>query len=66
MAEVWKPKDLELLKSWRDAILNEASDELTDWEANFIDSIGQRLDKGQQLTKAQEDSLERIYADKTD
>lgn len=65
MAEVWKPKDTNTLRSWLQAILIEASDELTDWETKFISSIEERLDKGFRLTQAQEENLERIYAEKT-
>ena len=65
MAQVWVPKDQELLQSWIDAIVEEASDDLTDWEASFIDSIqGQLLKKGS-LSQGQEEILERIYAEKT-
>lgn len=65
MAEIWKPKDPQLLKSWVDAILVEASDKLNDWETKFIVDIQMRLDLGARLTQAQEDKLEQIYADKT-
>lgn len=65
MAEIWKPKDPKLLISWIQAILEEASDELSDWEINFIDDMKLILDGGWTLTQNQEDKLEQIYADKT-
>lgn len=65
VAEIWKPKDPELLRAWVDSIYVEASDELNDWEFTFIDSIYNRLVRGLQLSQAQEEKLESIYAEKT-
>ncbi len=65
MAPIWKPKDPDLLKSWVDSIMKEASDELTDWESRFVDDMNTRLDKGYVLTEDQENKLEEIYAEKT-
>lgn len=65
MAKVWEPKDIDLLISWKDAVLNEASDELNDWENSFIESISLKLDRRNPLTERQEEILERIYAEKT-
>lgn len=65
MAEVWKPKDPSLLRSWLEAVLLEASDSLNDWEKNFINSIEERLDKGFRLSESQEQKLEQIYAEHT-
>lgn len=65
MAEMWKPKDPVLLRSWVHSILDEALEELNEWECNFILEIQVRLDNNVQLTQAQEDKLEQIYADKT-
>lgn len=65
MSEVWKPQPFEVLKQWVDAIMEEASDELNDWESTFIADISVKIYNGWQLTKAQHDKLEQIYAEKT-
>lgn len=65
MAEKWKPTSPKILKHWIDAIINEALDELTDWEDNFIVDIEVRLEEGLTLTQSQEEKLEEIYAEKT-
>jgi len=65
MAPIWKPKSKEILQSWIDAIKDEASDSLTDWETDFIESIENQLDARGQLSEKQEEILERIYAQKT-
>ena len=65
MPPIWHPKDAELIQSWIDAIIVEASEELSDWETGFIDSVQDRLLKRGSLTEAQEQTLERIYAHKT-
>ena len=36
---MWKQLDREVYKSWVEAIINEASDKLSDWENSFIESI---------------------------
>lgn len=65
MARMWQSLDNETHKRWVDTILNEASDELTDWETTFINNISIRVHNGASLTQAQEETLERIYAEKT-
>jgi hypothetical protein len=65
MASTRYPLDIEVYRSWVDAILSEASDELTDWEINFIESIDQRLRGGRIPSEKQAPILERIYAEKT-
>lgn len=65
MSKIWKPKDPGLLKLWVQTILDEASDELNDWESNFIIDIQNRLERGYTLTETQEEKLEQIYAEKT-
>lgn len=65
MAPIWKPKGRETWTNWIDAIENEASDELSDWEIGFLDSVASRINKGIDLTQDQEKKLEQIYADKT-
>jgi len=52
-------------KYWLDTILTEASDNLTEWETGFIDSIRIRLGYNRECTPTQHDILERIYAEKT-
>jgi len=65
MPPVWKPKDPELLQSWIKAIDDEAWKDLNEVERGFINNVRIRLRAGWDLTKAQEDWLERIYAEKT-
>lgn len=65
MGKIWQPRDPEILKTWHQTILDEASDDLTDWESNFIESIGNSLSRGWTLSERQEQILERIYAEKT-
>ena len=65
MPPIWKPKDPELLKSWVEAIIAEASDELTMWETKFIEDMQTRLNHGWPLTQSQEEKLEQIYAERT-
>lgn len=65
MAELWKPQPIEVYKDWHMAIEMEAADELSEWEMNFINDIGMKLDNGWPLTKRQAEVLERIYAEKT-
>lgn len=60
---MWKPKSPSILKDWIETIEEEASDKLTSWETNFIDSLKMQINKG--LTERQEIILERIYAEKT-
>lgn len=65
MSAIWKPQPIEVYQSWIDAIRDEASERLTSWETNFIDSIGDRLTIGYNLSEEQATVLERIYAEKT-
>jgi len=65
MAKIWEPLNIEVYKSWCEAIQEEASDDLNDWEISFIESIYQRLNKNQNLTENQDKKLEDIYAAKT-
>lgn len=48
-----------------DDLFTERSDDLNDWEGRFILDINIKLMSGFQLTQAQEEKLEQIYADKT-
>lgn len=65
MSRMWTPQPIEVYKQWVQTILDEASDQLTDWESKFIESIEGRLANGWNLTQGQANSLEQIYADKT-
>lgn len=65
MAKAWTPQPREVLQSWVDAILEEASEDLTDWETTFVSDMQIRLANKWPWTKAQEEKLEAIYADKT-
>ena len=64
MAEVWKPKSMELLKHWIFESLYHGFD-ITDWERNFLVSIDKQLHNTRYLSQKQEETLERIYAEKT-
>ncbi|SET40982.1 hypothetical protein SAMN05216326_12546 [Nitrosomonas marina] len=37
------------------------SDDLTDWEADFVDSLQNQLDDGRNLSDRQVDKLNQIY-----
>lgn len=65
MAEIWRQQPLSVYRQWVADILEEASDSLSDWESNFIDSIELQLSNKYNLTQAQAETLERIYAEKT-
>lgn len=65
MAELWKPQTIEILKSWVDAIIHEASEDLTHWETNFVNDMQVRLDQGSPLTRYQQEKLEEIYTEYT-
>lgn len=64
MAEIWKPQPKETYESWCDALYNEASEKLSDWEIDFITSIKNQL-QYRDLSEKQANILERIYAEKT-
>lgn len=61
MGTVWKPQPIDVYKSWIDAIKNEASDKLNDWEISFVESIESKLDNNWNLSEAQANKLESIY-----
>jgi hypothetical protein len=65
MAAIWQPQEISVYKSWVETIINEASDSLNDWETNFIENIENQLDRNRNLTEAQAEKLESIYASKT-
>jgi hypothetical protein len=65
MANIWKPQDREVYISWIEAIKTEASDNITSWETDFVDSIEQYLNRKSTLTEIQAEILERIYTEHT-
>lgn len=62
---MWKPQSIDVYRDWLTALAEEASDNLSDWETTFLDSIGLRLLDGKDLTQRQAEILERIYTEKT-
>ncbi len=65
MARMWVMQPNEVHKQWLETIVDEASDKLTDWETKFIASIAVRIENGASITQSQEETLEKIYAEKT-
>ena len=65
MSRMWTPQSIEIYKSWVDALIMEASDELSQWEQDFVLSIQNRLTSGANLTESQANKLEQLYAAKT-
>jgi len=65
MSSIWNPQPWEVLDSWVKAILEEASDDLNDWESNFVEEMAIKITNKWALTVAQERKLEDIYAEKT-
>jgi len=66
MSQQWQSQPPKVHREWLDAVLNEASDKLNDWETSFIESIERQLDKRIPLSQAQEEKLETIYANYTE
>lgn len=62
MPEVWKPMDNSVYLEWIAMIKDELSDELNSWETNFIDSVEAWLTNGSNISRKQEEILEKIYA----
>lgn len=65
MSEIWKPHAPEVYKSWVEAIEEEASEKLSQWETKFVADISYKLQRGWQLSRAQADKLEAIYTEYT-
>ena len=65
MSEMWKPQPIEVYRSWVDAITSEASEELNDWEINFVNDMDEKLSGLRQLTQSQAEKLESIYVEYT-
>ncbi len=56
-------RTINTLRNWIDAC--SASPYLTEWEEEFIESIERQLNEKGTLSIAQEETLERIYAQRT-
>ena len=65
MAKIWQQQPFEVLQQWVDTIIDEASDELNDWETKFVDDMRVKILNRWSLTQTQEEKLESIYAEKT-
>ena len=65
MPKIFEPFDNSVYLQWIDTISEEASDELNEWEINFVANIQQRLISGLTLTENQHKKLEQIYTEKT-
>lgn len=65
MPPIWKPASKETLRHYIETVLDEASDDLNDWETKFIENVDRITQIGGSLSKKQEEILERIYAEKT-
>lgn len=59
-------QSFEILSSWVEAILTEASDKLTEWETIFVTDMKVRVDNKWPVSERQQEILEKIYAEKTD
>lgn len=55
----------EILRQWIDAIKTEASDKLSSWETDFVESVESAVNLVGRLSQKQEEILERIYSEKT-
>jgi len=51
MGNIWKPQTREVLKSWIDALRTEASEELTDWETEFLEGCDRTLEFKEHLSQ---------------
>lgn len=65
MSEMWRPLSLETYKGWVEQILEQAQDNLSEWETTFVYDMQRKLGRGGVLTQAQAEKLESIYAEKT-
>ena len=65
MALAWKPQPREVLQSWISALLDEAYESMTEWEKSFVSDVEVKVHNNWTLTQKQEETLEKIYAEKT-
>jgi hypothetical protein len=61
MPEIWKAQSTLVYNNWINSIIEESSDKLNEWETDFLDSLQNRLNRGNNLTQNQAEILERIY-----
>lgn len=61
MSEIWKAQSATVYINWIDSIIEESADKLNEWETDFLDSLENKLNKGNSLTERQAEILERIY-----
>lgn len=64
MAEVFKQHPADVLLDWVEEITQNGKD-LTPWEDDFVESIGDQLARTSKVSQKQQEILERIYAEKT-
>lgn len=65
MANTPYPQDWSVYLEWVNAIIAEASDDLSDWENSFIESVEKQLLTRRWISENQAITLEKIYAEKT-
>jgi hypothetical protein len=58
---MWHPYDAQTYELWLDAIIDEASDQLNDWESKFINDMQNQLRFNSNFTRNQSDMIEKIY-----
>jgi hypothetical protein len=58
---MWHPYDAQTYELWLDAIVDEASDQLNDWESKFINDMQNQLRFNSNFTRNQSDMIEKIY-----
>ncbi len=64
MPPMWIRQPKEVYQAWYDAIIEEASDILNDFENSFMSNIEGFIQRGT-ITERQAETLERIYSEKT-
>ena len=55
----------QVVRSWFEAVMDEAEEKLNDWERNFMAKIQWKVENYMELTENQYNKLEEIYAEKT-
>lgn len=61
MSEIWKSQPIEVLQHWIESLEMEASERMTDWELNFVESVSNQLSMFGKLSQKQQEILERLY-----
>lgn len=57
-------KDKQVIEQWI-SVIQEEGHGLTNWEADFVESVAEQFAERQSISDRQEEILERIYAEKT-